>query len=291
MKFKVWLYSLEEENQRARPTVGNQLSTDGLGPTSQYGPRAMLPISWHLNNRAVAGVIDGVGEARAKIRARKGAEPGVASQYHGLEDIRRDGLEVIYLPLQLPEGYSGQSIRRSRGLVNSLKGLLGQNVNGDIWRVESDNNVRLKDPDTSKSTELYVFAKDEGEDENRLSSAIEYTEALMMAMISVKLKKYSHQINTDNLERPKDRKIETFPAGGREDDINKGKDDEDVRQYFYKVMMCSFVLKSLEKGQHIDADMRDELADVLAGRTPKPRTTPPPQQQRQQQGSSPSSNP
>jgi hypothetical protein len=53
-------------------------------------------------------------------------------------------------------------------------------------------------------------------------------------------------------------------------------------------MMCSFVLRSLEKGQHIDADMRDELADVLAGRNPKPRTTPAPQQQ---QGSSPSSNP
>jgi hypothetical protein len=286
MKFKLWLYNLEE-NQRNNTQAGNQLGTDGLGPTSQYGRRALLPISRSWDNRAVAGVIDGVGEARAKIRARDGAEPGVASQYQGLEDIRRDGLEVLYMPLQLPSEYSGQAIRRSRGLINSLKWMFGDTTNDVVWRVESDNNIRLKSPDKPKSTQLYVFVNNEVEDENKLSSAIEYTEALMMASISVKLKKYSHLINTDNLDRPKDRKIETVPAGGLASDIDGGKDDDDIKKYFYKVMMCSFVLKSLHNGQHIDADMRDELADVLAGRTPKPRTTPAPQQQ----DSSPSSNP
>jgi hypothetical protein len=275
MKFKVWLYNLEE-NQRNSAQAGNQLSTDGLGPTSQYGRRAMVPISWGLNNRAVAGVIDGVGEARAKIRARKGAEPGVASQYNYMDDIRKDGLQVLYLPLQLPSGYEGESIRANRGLINSLKWMFGENLNGDIWRVDKENNIRLKDVNKNKLTELYVFSEREKEDENRLNSAIEYTEALMKASIAVKLKKYSHLLNTENLSSPKDRRIDQAEAGGNSSDVYGGKDDKDVERYFYKIMMCSFVLKSIHKDQHIDSDMRDELIDVLAGRQPKPQQKNPP---------------
>jgi hypothetical protein len=217
MKFKMWLYGLEE-NQRNNTQAGNQLSTDGLGPTSQYGRRAMLPVSRGFNNRAVAGVIDGVGEARAKIRARRGAEPGVASQYYGIEDIRRDGLQVMYLPLQLPSGYRGESIRVTRGLVNSLKWMFGarDNDDRDIWRVEGGGNVRLKEASKEKLTELYVFSGGTSEDENRLSSAIEFTEALMRASIAVKLQKYSHLIKTESLPAPKDRRIETAEAGGEE---------------------------------------------------------------------------
>jgi hypothetical protein len=271
MRFKAWLYNLEENRQRSSATnLGNQIGTDGLGPTTQYGPRAMMPVSWGVDNRAVAGVIDGIGGARANIRARDGAEPGVASHYHGLEDVRRDGLEVIYMPLQLPKGYNGQAIRRSRGLVNSLKSIVG-----DIWQVEPENNIRLKDVGGEKATELYFFVKDEGEDPNKLSSAIEYTEALMMASIATRLQKYSHHIKTDS-PSIKDRKIETAPAGGKASEVDRGFADEKVKRYFYKIMMCSFVLKSIHKDQHIDADMRDELADVLAGRTPRPRDEPAP---------------
>lgn len=246
--------------------------TTGLGPTSQYGQRAMMPISWGIDNRAFAGVVDGIGSARAKIRARKGAEPGIASQYRSLDDIRRDGIYFMYMPLQLPmdglDYKEARPISVTKGLVDSLKSFFGDSETIlKLWRVDAYQPTKLVPPIGRGSTVLYSFRKDEEENSNKLLSAINYTKALMQASLSIKLSSHSHRIDTDR-PQVRDEKIESFSLG---------KEEKTNKEVFYKVMMCSFILKSRHKGSDVGDDTQGEIDRIMADKdqkTTKPTTEP-----------------
>lgn len=238
----------------------------------------MMPISWGIDNRAAAGVIDGVGGARAQIRARKGAEPGVASQYHMWDDIRKDGLTVMYMPLQLPHEDSGLNrspLTNTKGLVQLLKGEGDPLKNPNVWLVDPDSNVRLKEqPSGNKPNRLFYVEKGKSESQQLKYDAEQFTMALMFASLSTRLKDYAHMLN---VEKPhiKDQKIERVPFRS------------DEGGYYY-VMMCSFILKSLHKDQQIDGALRDELERILTGDRPNPQTKPaqsPPPTRQQNVGS------
>ena len=270
MKFKNWLWELEEaSNQKFRPPAGNMDQTTGLGPTSQYGHRAMMPISWGIDNRAVAGVIDGIGDARAKIRARKGAEPGVASQYHGLDRVVKDGMTVIYLPLQLPNDDfpAAPAISKTKGLIARLRHYFGGDPlkSPKVWKVSPNDNTSLVEP-TEEGNQLYYYLDNKNKDQNEgvRNNAEQFTLALMEASIAERLKGYAHVLNTEN-PILKNHKIEEFLLG---------RDERNTDKHFkYAVMMCAFVLKSRHKDEEIDGELRGEIMRILAGEQPKPQTS------------------
>lgn len=274
MKFRTWLSKVEEGIQRGR-SMGNVDQTTGLGPTAHFGgQRAMLPVSWGVDNRAFAGLIGGVGEARAKIRARKGAEPGVASQYSWLDDMRRDGMQTAYMPLQLPteDEWGGQPISISKGLITQMRYSFGDALeNPRLWRV--DEEMRLIEPSGRPATDLYIKSRLRAERPSRLEAAINYTTALMQASFMVKLSHYSHLLN---LEKPilHHQPIMAFPMKERPDG-KPYEENEDVD--FYKVMMCSFVFKPKSKEIDIDDDMHKEIERSLSA---KDEETPPPPNRR-----------
>lgn len=268
MKFKTWLAGIEEGIQRSKPQGGmsNQDMTTGLGPTSHFGgQRAMLPISYGFDNRAFAGVVDAVGSARSKIRARKGAEPGVASQYGSLEDIRKDPMQTVNMPLQVPADWRFEN----NGIIYSSKGLIAQMKSsfGDTLKSQSLYNVdeegHLRQPSGQPATRLYLMTKGVDENPSELESAINYTTALMQASITTNLSQYSHLLN---LERPiiKDRKILPFPlesSGGQ------------GPQRFYKNMMCAFVFKARGKDSDIGDDIHSQIDSIVQQKTNAPHQT------------------
>lgn len=273
MKFKTWLKTIEEANQRSRQPVGNPDQTTGLGPTSHFGgPRAMLPISPGIDNRAFAGVMDGIGSARAKIRARMGAEPGVASQYSPLEDIRRDGLQTAHMPLQLPEEWDGQPISIGKGLIAQIKYSFGDALeNNNLWRV--DDQMNLIEPEV-KSTKLYTSRRLRNESPAELEAAINYTTALMQVSFMVKLSKYAHLLN---LDRPNlhNRSIAVFPLQEKHSAEPYGPNDNPE---FYKVMLCAFVFKPKNKDIDVGDDIHSQIDKIIsnkeeeqAAEKPRPR--------------------
>jgi hypothetical protein len=272
MKFKLWLHDLEESVQRSR-NYGNTDATTALGPLSQYGQRGMKPLSIGFDNRAFAGLADGIGQARNKVRAELGAEPGVASQYHGLEKLHRDAITVIYLPLQTPMGYDPQEsrpIQRTKGMVQQLRAKGDPLQSDQYWRVEPMDNTRIRKPDGRPLTDLYTFYGDVQENRGWLESAISFTEAMMFASIATRLRQYSHLVNTEK-PRIQDSKMEVVPLG---------KDEESGRDVRCRVMMCSFVIVSRSKENEIDRDTRDDMARILGNEKPqkapdKPQPVPP----------------
>lgn len=271
MKFRDWLHRIEEGNVRS-PAAGNTDQSTALGPLSQFGgERAMLPISYGVDNRAFAGLIGGVGEARAKIRARKGAEPGVASQYHWLDDIRRDAMQTANLPLQLPLDWDneGRQISISKGLLGQIKQMFGDPLNSDkIYRV--DESVRLIYPDEPLTT-LYKHRRIKSEDPYRLEAAINYTEALIRASFMVRLSKYSHLLNLDR-PVPHQRKIISLPMKerfGPDGEAIPYADGEEAE--FYKVMVCAFVFKPINKDAGVDDDIHGEIDRMLADKAAEER--------------------
>lgn len=262
MKFRIWLQRLEEVNSKSRGGSGNPDMTTALGPASQYGHRSMMPISWDLNNRAVAGVIDGIGDARAKIRARKGAEPGVASQYQGWDRVAKDAMTVIYLPLQLPnvdQYNAGALISKTKTLIAVIKSGFGDPLESPkVWKVSPSDNISLVEP-TQEGNQLYYYEQGKRQNERKRYNAELFTLALMEASIAERLKGYAHVLNT---ERP-------ILKGPKMEEISFGTDKRGIN-YNYVVMMCPFVLRSRHKDEEIDGDMRDEIMRVLSGEQPKP---------------------
>lgn len=274
MKFKTWLDNIEEANQRSRLPVGNPDQTTGLGPTSHFGgPRAMLPISPGIDNRAFAGVMDAVGAARAKIRARKGAEPGVASQYSPLDDIRRESLQTAYMPLQLPEEWDGQAISIGKGLLAQVKYSFGDALdNNTVWRV--DEQMNLIEPSV-KATRLYVSQRLKEENPLVLEAAINYTTALIQASFMVRLSKYAHLLNLDR-PRMQSPSIATFPLQEKYGSEPYG---EKENPKFYKVMLCKFVFNPKSKDTDIGDDIHSQIDKIISNKEgdkqtlekPKPR--------------------
>jgi hypothetical protein len=262
MKFKKWLYELEE-SQKFVATMGNRDMTTGLGPTSNFGGgRTMLPISYGIDNRAFAGVMDAIGTARAKIRARKGAEPGVASQYSPLEDLRKDGILTANIPLQMPE-WNGDPIHITKGLVAQIKSSFGDPLNNPkIWRVDDEMNLVI--PSGQAATALYTFSRIDGEEATKLEAAINYTTALVQASMTARLAPYSHLLN---LDRPqiKNRSTMPFPMKEREglgSESMPYKDGED--DTFYKVMVCAMTFSPKNKDSEFSDDIQGEIERMVS---------------------------
>lgn len=272
MKFRDWLFNIEEGNQRSR-SMGNTDASTALGPLNQFGgQRAMLPISKGIDNRAFAGIIGGVGEARAKIRARKGAEPGVASQYNWLDDLRRDNMQTATLPLQLPEGWEengGNAISINKSLIAKIKQEFGDALSSEmIYRV--DERLRLIRPE-NPSTQLYIHRRLRSEDPYKLEAAMNYTEALMRASFMIRLSPYSHLLNLDR-PSPYGRKIISLPVKerfGPDGEAIPYQPDEDAK--FYKVMICAFVFPSNKKGAGIGDDVHSEIDKLIADKQAEER--------------------
>lgn len=257
MNFRNWLSAIEE-SQRLRPQSGgsNQDQTTGMGPTSQFGGgRAMLPISYGVDNRAFAGVLDGIGSARSKIRARKGAEPGVASQYDKLDDLRRGTMQTANMPLQLPADYSvedGGIIKVTGSLIAQIKSSFGDPIQSPlVYNLDKDGNLKYP---SQGGTRLYVFTKGKEESPAELESAVNYTTALMQASLTTRLSQYSHLLSLDRPVDPRDQKILPFPL----------KKDQDGNDYqFYKAMMCAFVFNPKNKESEIDRDMHSQIDNTM----------------------------
>lgn len=288
MNFREWLKILEN----SRPATSQGVKH---GPDSMYGgPRTMLPISWGFDNRAVGSVIGGIGDARAKIRAQMGAEPGSVPHISNLEDIRRSSLKAIYMPLQLlPEDLDSENIRplnkstvmRAKQLSsNPLKDEGVYNVEGGGEGVQAhlDPADLNKDPDRMK-TRLYTFTKDDRHP-RAMETAINFTTALMQASLSSMemFGRYSHLLDLDRMY-VKDRKM--FPVPVREDEYRTSEDAETAEPghnpEFYMVMMCTFEINPKNKNAHIGGDVWDELesmrdASRKAAEAPKPAPVPAP---------------
>jgi hypothetical protein len=267
MRFREWLLMTEAGQQRSH-IVGNRDQTTNLGPTSQFGgPRTMLPVSFGIDNRAFAGVVDGIGTARAKIRADMGAEPGAASHYEPLQDMRRSNLQTMYLPLQYDKNtVEGEAVYVTKGLVARLKSSFDDPMkNEGVYRVGENNELLAGHEDPRDMlTKLYVTSRDEGHNGFNEPS-LNYTTALMQASLSKKLSKYSHLIN---LERPNisQRKIIPLPIKDIQGNEKEQKpySPEDSPK-FYHVMMCAFVLNPKSKDHEFDSDFHGEI-DRLLGR-------------------------
>lgn len=270
MKFRNWL-SVIEENQKFRPQSGggNQDQTTGMGPTSQFGgARAMLPISPGFDNRAFAGVMDGIGSARSKIRARKGAEPGVASQYDKLDDIRRDGMMTANFPLQYPVEWATKYAAISKitsGLISSIKSNFGDALsNPAVWRV--DEQMKLIAPSGDSKLMIYAISRLKPESGQRLESVFNYTKALVLASFTTRLAQYSHLLN---LESPTFHKQQIIALPwkereGIEKDARPYRDDED--DHFYKVGIFAVTFKPKTKDGTVDAGLQQDMDDTMTSR-------------------------
>lgn len=258
MNFGQWLRRLEESG--AEPSQGVK-----RGPEALYGgPRTMLPVSLGFDNRLMASLVGGAGEARAKIRARKGAEPGSVAQFSPLDDLRRDHMHEVYMPLQLPIDHNrGDRPPRynSKTYIDYLRG----NYAADPLQDESIYNVDQskggpkteiknlnQDPDLMK-TKLYAFNRAK-EDKIDSEYATNFTMALMQASLVTRLGKYSHLVN---LYRPEIRNRHMMPKEIKSGPL-AGSDPSNPT--FGKIMVCTFVF-SPNKGADVGSDFYGDLND------------------------------
>lgn len=273
MNFGVWLKTIEEAS--AEPSQGVK-----RGPEALYGgPRTMLPVSLGFDNRLMASLIGGAGEARAKIRARKGAEPGSAAQFDQLADQRRDHMHEVYMPLQLPvEHVTGDRPPRynSKAYLDYLRSNLSSDPLSDdlIYNVDQSKGGTKseiknldEDPDSMK-TKLYVFAK-ASEDKIDSEYAINFTMSLMQASLMTKLGKYSHLVN---LYRPEIHHRYIMPK-----EIKSGPfvSADPANPSFAKIMVCTFVY-SPNKGAEVGSDFYGDLEDMLNKNRSPSESAPPP---------------
>lgn len=282
MKFRKWLWDIEEAT-RNRPLEGGGGifdRTTNRGPASQFGgPNTMLPLSIGVDNRAFAGVVDGIGSARSKIRARDGAEPGAASQYVPYEHDSPSHIQTGYMPLQLPlEHQRGSYSHISKGLLAGIKTRYGDAFKNPSLFTMADDNSTLVRPTQEPQTELYTFYRKKGNDPALLDDARNFTLALMQGSFMVRLGKYSHIVNLDR-PRIQNRQIMPFPVKDKE-----GAYADDENPQFYYVMMCSFVFEPKYKDDRFDGDLGSEIDSLLSGRPapqggqkrspPRPSATP-----------------
>jgi hypothetical protein len=236
----------------------------------------MLPISLGFDNRLMASLIGGAGEARAKIRARKGAEPGSVAQFSPLEDLRRDFLQEMYMPLQLPLNHtSGDRPPRSsnKSYIDWVRGAFAADPLRDerIYNMDKSNrDISNLDysPDSMK-TKLYTFFKDSGENNIDSEYAVNFTMSLMQASLVTRLSKYSHLIN---LYRPSIQHRYFMPKEIKEGHVSA---HDPSNPEFCKIMVCTFMFRP-SKDANIGSDFYGDLQDLLGGGSSSSSAPPPP---------------
>lgn len=249
MKFREWLVNIEETQNRNRSPQGLGDVTTAWGAASHFGgPRVISPISYGVDNRAFAGVLGGIGQARAKISARRGSEPGVAATFEPWPDERRDAIQSLTLPLQLPEGWDGRYLDyTAKSRLYQIKSIYGDAMDSThIWRVDDGSNLI---PPTAAKSHLYTFVYGQKEDWNALDSATSFTEALMRASLMVRLSRYSHFINLDS-PRKEEKAIVKLPYDFTDGPVEGKK--------FFKLMTISFVFPSTKNAPDY---VQDDIAD------------------------------
>jgi hypothetical protein len=252
MRFREWLLVAERA-----PTPTQNVS---MGPDASYGgARTMLPLSGALGGRVGASVIGGIGAARKKISADTGAEPGSVPQLGELEDMRRQPIRSIYMPLQVPADwdpdhgvlYSGKSLQ-NRALKVSQRPAEDQQV----WRVEQNNpNSIVGAGGPSMKTRLFVYDKSAGPQSDTVSyqTAVNFTQALMKVSLASNLAPYSHLLNLDN---PEIRDRQEIPI-----------EADEQGDKMHTVMMCSFVFSPRTKDTRIGGNDWDDIYDRLQGQS------------------------
>lgn len=248
MRFKNWLVKTENASMKNR-SGGNVDRTTNMGPASHFGgSRTLMPISLGIDNRAFAGVVDGIGSARSKVRDEMGAEPGAASTYEKLQDMKREAVFSFYMPLQLPIEYLGQSIYITKSLISKIKSEFGDPMeNVKVYNVENDNKT-MRQRSEEMGTMLYTFAKN-NINPSELESAQNYTTAMMMASIQMKLSAKSNSLSIANPELVQ-RKSLPFRLDGSE--------------RFYKLMMCAFRIRPKDNDLAFgDSDEIDNIERIL----------------------------
>lgn len=265
MNFREWLEGIEEA------TAVNTTQNTKWGPDSMYGgSRTMLPVSRGLNNRATASLIGGIGQARAKIAADMGAEPGSAPQLADLEDIRRNPIRSIYMPLQLPadwtpeEGvlYAGKSLQ-NRAMRTSQK----PSEDPSVWGADKANPTSITGGGGGMKTVLFEYDKAVGPhaDSAKYQTAVNFTQALMKVDLSTRLAQYSHLIN---LESPSLKDRQEMPV-----------EADQQGQKMHMVMMCSFVFSPRTKDTRLGGSEWEDIQDRLgvtktSGQPPQQRPRP-----------------
>lgn len=251
MNFREWLEGIEEN------TAVNTSQNTKWGPDSMYGgARTMLPVDRRLNNRATASLIGGIGQARAKIAADMGAEPGSAPQLADLEDIRKNPIRAVYMPLQLPADWTPQEgvLYAGKGLQNrAMKTSQRPSEDPSVWGVDKANKTSITGGGGGMKTVLFEYDKAAGPyaDSARYQTAVNFTQALMKVDLSTRLAQYSHLINLEN-PSPKDRQEMPVQA-------------DQQGQKMHMVMMCSFVFSPRTKDTRLGGNEWEDIQDRLNG--------------------------
>jgi hypothetical protein len=252
MNFRTWLEHIEEATAPPRADVSQGIKR---GPEGSYGARALLPLDFTLNNRAVASVIGGMGEANAKIRARMGAKPGNVPQFDRLDDMRRSGHKSVYMPLQLPAEWNGQQFSLNTRLVTMASTFAPNPLQSPkIWNCQGATQIdRAGEGD--KLTTLYSFKRSEGQKANinAYNSARAFTQALMQASLAAQLSNQSHLID---IQRPSITHVQEFPVA-----VQGDSNPEDPQ--FNIILMCSFQFNPKNKDANVGYDTWSDFNNTL----------------------------
>jgi len=252
MNFRTWLVQIEEAAAPPRADVSQGIKR---GPEGSYGARALLPVDFTLNNRAVASVIGGMGQANANIRARMGAKPGNVPTFDRLDDMRRSGHKSVYMPLQLPLEWDGQQFSLNPRLVTMASKFAQDPLQSPkIWNCQGATQIDRSGV-AKKLTSLYSFKKSEGQKANinAYNSARAFTQALMQASLAAQLSNQSHLID---IQKPYITHVQEFPVA-----VQDNSNPEDPQ--FNLIMMCSFQFSQKNKDSNAGQDTWSDFNNNL----------------------------
>lgn len=174
MKFKEWLFKIEEDNQQ-RQTPGDRSSAP---PAARFGSAlTQLPFSKGLDNTAVASLAGGVGHRMQtnfdKAGLRLSTSPRIETFPHGGKPY----VSHMSLPLQLPIVDNAPELaanfRYGKSSIKTLQNLIPNPL--------SDHRIRKLGENKQEpgKFELYHQTRDFNDTQRSLYAATEFTQALM----------------------------------------------------------------------------------------------------------------
>jgi len=162
------------------------------------------------------------------------------------------------MPLQLPLNHQEGDLKYySKSLITFARTISSMPIeDSQIYNV--DKQMKLKNYPDKMKTKLSFYEKEYPTNPNDIETSVNFTKALMLASLVVKLQKYAHLLD---LEKPnlKNVKYMEFPF------------DDDA---YYKVMMCAFIFSKKDKDEHLGDDVHDEIRqlDQIRQKQNKPQT-------------------
>lgn len=179
--FKDWLKNIEEGTQvKNRPTIGSVTDRSNLlGASAYFGrPDTQLPISFGIDNQALASLAAGVGSGIRGSLERSGAVVDPAPHLLPKPPRKDIGFQQGSLPLQLP-------VEEGRYFLSTTASASFWSVMQKVADPLSDKRV-LKIDDTSAEGK---FPIPNYEDENQMYFSKTFTRTLIHIMIYNQMKK------------------------------------------------------------------------------------------------------